>query len=531
MLQYPLPSSISDLDVFRNNQDIHQFAEEHWAVLFPLCVNPIRVDKDGERIRVVLFETCFIERGINHEFIRHGDLTKDGKPHYQENSAVDLDNPANVERILNLRRNFDERFEFALREEQVDYPFPFAGSVESRREAWDLSFGLVVNELLQLPILMGFEEKALKCLALDAETVLLTRLFFGRAMADQVCMVHRNIDIFRRFENASPNLRRLIAVALDDKLIDGQGDILGEIWSLIRSHGVSRGALKKFMALTLEDLNTIRKTWRSTCSFHDLIRTMKLLHFLPVKLPGNSLWILDGIWDRLVIFQPDDPFQENSPSKGYFHPFVRMLAREIFQRHPAGELAEMEMEIQLVCDWIKGSVPDQKNPDMPTFVIDRQQEKAGWPWLMKKQEEWHRGLMGIMADNDNEWDLPNLEATHNHSWTSVLNSHQDGAFRVEALTDSQSLWKEGKRMRHCVGMYASTCYLGKCRIFSIEDATTGIPVATVELFKPRKESHWQLGQISGPNNVMVPKEIEQVAQRILQRYLEAIEKASNNSEH
>jgi len=141
MLVPPLPLSISGLEYFQSDLDFRQFAEEHWASLYPLCAHPVRVEKNNVRLRVVLFDIWFIDRGINHEFIRDGVLTENPEQ-IDENDQFkkfDVDNLIpQVGWVLGRIQSFDKRFEFALCYEPGDEALPFmAEPMERRREVSD----------------------------------------------------------------------------------------------------------------------------------------------------------------------------------------------------------------------------------------------------------------------------------------------------------------------------------------------------------------------------------------------------------
>lgn len=509
------PSSISELPYFRDDPNFRQFAEEHWAALYPLCECPIRVERNDQRLRVIVFGIRYIDRGMEHEFIRCGDLPDEGDDDREDIRCLfsDIDHLVNIEYIFRDRQDFDQRFEFALHEGLSDA----CGSIERRRELWDFALDFVLIEILQLLLLAGLNQRVLVALELDADAVSLARHYFGWARADQVCVVHQNVAVFRRFKHANPALKRLLVLAFADELIDGQGDVLEQLWSLLRSHGVSTGALRKFMALNQAELDASREQFRLRESFFGLIRTIKFLHWLPARLSAPGLRIMVSTAGFFGGMQSNFDFSGSKGDRRYFLPFMRMLAREVARREIVGELPELERECRLVFDWIADTIPKFDNPGKQVLVIDRQQEKAGWPWLMKKQEEWH----STAIRNDGEWLNPCPEPEYSLSWRSALMSYQDGAFLVEALTDSHALWHEGEEMQHCVGTYVPKCYLGKTRIFSVRDAVTQQALATVELETIYNAEDWRLGQVSGPRNAAVPMEIAEVAKRILRRYVDA----------
>ena len=66
-----------------------------------------------------------------------------------------------------------------------------------------------------------------------------------------------------------------------------------------------------------------------------------------------------------------------------------------------------------------------------------------------------------------------------------------------------------KRMRHCVGSYASQAVWGECYFYHVEKE--GQPIATAQLV--RLGTKPGLGQVRGPCNSIVDKKITQVLRK------------------
>lgn len=87
------------------------------------------------------------------------------------------------------------------------------------------------------------------------------------------------------------------------------------------------------------------------------------------------------------------------------------------------------------------------------------------------------------------------------TWDSSLLSAEIGPYVFVALTDSGALKAEGRRMQHCVATYIDICRMNAARIFSVRDAISGQPVATLSLIWI--DDYWRIDQLKGLRNAEV----------------------------
>ena len=78
------------------------------------------------------------------------------------------------------------------------------------------------------------------------------------------------------------------------------------------------------------------------------------------------------------------------------------------------------------------------------------------------------------------------------------------------------LYREGKRMRHCVGSHENEAFWGNCCFYHVEKE--GKPIATVQLL--REGTKPKLGQVRGPCNAIVDKKIMQVLRKWMRQVKE-----------
>jgi len=134
----------------------------------------------------------------------------------------------------------------------------------------------------------------------------------------------------------------------------------------------------------------------------------------------------------------------------FWPPFLRALGRRLDTvRGPEALSQFLDGEFEDVYDWLEWDSP----------VIDANQARAGWPWLLAQRQRWEeRERQGALAVRDE------------FRWLVPLREFAFEGFRVTALADAYELWEEGQAMRHCARTYAASCRRGGLVLFSIRGA-------------------------------------------------------------
>lgn len=113
--------------------------------------------------------------------------------------------------------------------------------------------------------------------------------------------------------------------------------------------------------------------------------------------------------------------------------------------------------------------------------------------------EWHEAVASNMTGPSYEFPEP---------WAQPGTI---GNYEIVPITDNADLYREGNAMHHCVGTYGELVREGRCYIYSLRK--DGARVATIELFQ--FDGRVDLGQIRGPCNRSVPREIALAVQKWL----------------
>ncbi|MFN3964297.1 MAG: hypothetical protein ACK4JC_02625 [Silanimonas lenta] len=106
-------------------------------------------------------------------------------------------------------------------------------------------------------------------------------------------------------------------------------------------------------------------------------------------------------------------------------------------------------------------------------------------------------------------------------WETGMTDCEFAGIRVTALGDGVALWREGLRMRHCVGDYAPHCLAGINRIFHL-DTGDGSRGWTLSL-EADGEGGWEVDELRGPLNALPPAPLKSWAREWAQAYSDIFE--------
>jgi hypothetical protein len=146
--------------------------------------------------------------------------------------------------------------------------------------------------------------------------------------------------------------------------------------------------------------------------------------------------------------------------------------------------------------------------DHPDVDLDSNQIKTGWPWLKRRIDEWALAVEQGKVRSRLRWEFS-------------LNTYQRDQFEAVALHTNKALWEEGRRMCHCVGQLGHLADRGDVRFFSIREAGTLKPRATLELRQSDNDSSWHVDSCLGVHNSRPATEVADFASEVALRYSEA----------
>ncbi len=133
------------------------------------------------------------------------------------------------------------------------------------------------------------------------------------------------------------------------------------------------------------------------------------------------------------------------------HPVVlRAGLIEADRRRRAGELEGYIDEFLGVCRW----------SEQPGLEIDRNQARAGWPWLVEQWQEYER-------------QQAYLDGIDPRRWRTRLGPFTAGDLVVIPIRSTDELITESIAMRNCLDAYCDQCADGAIEIYSIRHRVTG----------------------------------------------------------
>ena len=180
-------------------------------------------------------------------------------------------------------------------------------------------------------------------------------------------------------------------------------------------------------------------------------------------------------------------------------------------------------QVENVSDWVKASYQasvDEALAAIPQYMIDvcvdfpdfghasrnttsnccitrRFSPDMSLRTVFALSDEWHEAMI-----NHQDFGGPGFP----EPWT--VKAKIEG-YEITPIEQSADLYREGKRMRHCVGSAAGEVAFGQRYFYHVEKGCTSI--ATVELL--RNGTKAKLGQVRGPCNAIVNKKIMQVLRK------------------
>jgi PcfJ-like protein len=175
----------------------------------------------------------------------------------------------------------------------------------------------------------------------------------------------------------------------------------------------------------------------------------------------------------------------------------------------SGERAAVFTAIEDLSDWVRAGYRSTVPPHVLRAIIghtDQLLQRRGDQFITRRfspdmslrtvlqlSAEWHETVAANMTGPDQAFPPPWCEAG------------QSGGYDIIPITTAGELYLEGRAMHHCAGTYSGSVMAGSCCFFSIRKDNKR--VATLQL-QPAAADKVRIGQLRGPCNAVVPKDIE-----------------------
>jgi PcfJ-like protein len=177
-----------------------------------------------------------------------------------------------------------------------------------------------------------------------------------------------------------------------------------------------------------------------------------------------------------------------------FAEFIAKHATEV-----GATVDEASTWIEDTADWVRACLPaSDQTPRLAAEFVTRQFSRGmSVKTVTALTHEWHEAVANNMTGPSYEFPEP---------WAQAGTT---GNYEIVPITNNADLYREGNAMHHCVGTYGESVREGRCYIYSLRK--DGARVATIELFQ--FDGRVDLGQIRGPCNSSVPREIALAVQK------------------
>jgi hypothetical protein len=208
---------------------------------------------------------------------------------------------------------------------------------------------------------------------------------------------------------------------------------------------------------------------------------------MPTSLTGMRGWL------RAVAFA----HRKGGPE------FVEWTARHALHI-PVGNTDEILFHLNDIGDWVRAcgaGVHEPLNPDLgERFVVRPFTSGMSLKTVTTLSAQWHEAVASHLDGPQYAFPGPWFPAS------------KMGDYDFIPLDNAGDLYREGAIMHHCAGAYAPHVSNGHSYIYSVRLA--GERVATLELVRQSK-AQVVIGQIRGPCNALVAKEIAAAAHKWL----------------
>ena len=309
-----------------------------------------------------------------------------------------------------------------------------------------------------------------------------------------------NQKAFRQVARENPQLLPLLQAFLSTKSLGWlKSDPVAALKDALRRDGFSE-ATWRYVAKHGSRL--FRTPWgisTNTHPFHAAAIYLSMLETAglpPPPPPVVAKALLHGYnSNRGKKVQLVDEFHEN------INPLVmRTALHEADRKRQECDLVNFTETFLGVCWWAED----------PYLELDKNQVKAGWPWMVKQWE---------IAENEKAI----AEAGNAVHWATRLTGFWIGQWLVLPISSSLDLLQEARAMRNCLADFQPNCEAGEVEIYSVRDAVTRKRKACIGIRFDMAGSPY-IFDVRGFANTPPSGDIHHIANIILRRLLKSTPK-------
>jgi hypothetical protein len=361
-----------------------------------------------------------------------------------------------------------------------------------QRDKWlaDTAYALLKNN----PRFVKLRREIRKALSLDMDReltrlALLVRNYPQREVSNHYYSVlWQHEDDLRHVRRICPKAAPLMAVAMIERRGDFSREPLAALRNLLSGNGHLPPALWK--CVISQGAEMFRAAWSCISAGGSRITAaanyLQFLSRIEVKVspPFQTVWVFLRHFSEFA--HPGWVLD----SKRYIFQIAFKEASRLSQADVTDAFIENFM---LVCRWAVEEYPQ----------LDRQQRKAGWPWVLKQAREWDKKKIYLACHADAEWVCP----------VPMIEYEQ---YVIYALGNAEVLVDEALAMRHCAEDYIEAIEDGEYRLFSVRKRKTMEAVATLSLsFNPPVGLFWLVHQIKGFANQPLEPQLYELGLHIM----------------
>lgn len=294
---------------------------------------------------------------------------------------------------------------------------------------------------------------------------------------------------FRRVAGENPRLLPLLAVCAQKRGLDPNHDPVQQIRELFAAAGLSKAAWRY---VTRHGARVFKLPWAMAA--HQALADVAVEYLRVLDeagLPPPPPPAVINAWLRVYVARGTDRVHFRWGWCDVPRDVLAIALRQADRHRYSDSLAAFVEAFLGVVQWAGATTP----------TLDKNQRRAGWPWLVRRWRAWER----------EEQDKAKAEGLE---WDSAVLAFEHGPYWLTPLCSGRELVEEGIAMRNCMASLAPDCVAGNVRLFSVRRRSTGGRVACIGILRNREAHNWQVFDVKGFANKPVGRGLANLARYV-----------------
>lgn len=298
-------------------------------------------------------------------------------------------------------------------------------------------------------------------------------------------LVWKHLEAFQLVERENPQLLPVLMLAIRTSNLELSGDPVAALKAHMLNLGLTQAGWRLLATMGYRGVAPALKRFGNESVLSIVVEYTRSLAQAGVRAEPSRYFM--RVW--LQSIEPGRQIQRD----WHGHPVhvLRTAFRALAGCRTQREVEAFTLAFLQVDQWVLTK---------PEF--DANQKKMPWSGLVERARTWEQ--LRII-----EIQCAELE------WTSLIPTFSQGEYTATPITTGVELFRESRRMRHCVFDYLDDCRSDGRSVFHVSQSTSGKPVATIVC-----ENHcgtWHALDARGFANRLAPAPVMALAQECASR--------------